>query len=51
MAKYSPEAKKADAQLYEISQNPTLSIRQKQQQIRQILDSLPESIRNELTSE
>uniref|UniRef100_A0A914E309 Uncharacterized protein n=1 Tax=Acrobeloides nanus TaxID=290746 RepID=A0A914E309_9BILA len=46
--KFSPEAKKADFELTQIYKNPDLSLTEKRQQVKEILKSLHENIKNEI---
>uniref|UniRef100_A0A0M3IB55 DUF148 domain-containing protein n=2 Tax=Ascaris TaxID=6251 RepID=A0A0M3IB55_ASCLU len=51
IAKFSPAAKAADAQLTAIADNPNLKGREKQQKITSLLQSLPAAVQAELQKE
>lgn len=48
VAKFSPEAKQADAKLSSIASNPSLTAAQKNQQIESLVKSLPPNVRQEI---
>ncbi|KAI6179327.1 DUF148 domain-containing protein [Aphelenchoides besseyi] len=50
IAKFSPEAKAADAKLSAIANNPSLTAGQKNQQIEEFVKGLPASVRKEIES-
>jgi hypothetical protein len=51
VAKLSPEAKKADEELWSISHSETLTNKEKEEKIKKIIDSLPANVHEEINRE